>query len=91
MPKCTVDKELYIASIYIYLFLLCCSVKEAKLQDHLSACVTSGKEPAVRHRVEEQQFYVESLRQEIQTAQRGAERELEREQALLRQQQTECE
>ncbi|XP_016892278.1 stAR-related lipid transfer protein 9 isoform X3 [Cynoglossus semilaevis] len=65
------------------------SVKEAKLQDHLSACVTSGEEPAVRHRVEEQQFYVESLRQEIQTAQRGAERELEREQALLRQQQTE--
>lgn len=39
--------------------------------------------------MEEQQRYVEALRQDIQAAQREAERELEREQVHLRQQHAE--
>ncbi|KAF3700982.1 StAR-related lipid transfer protein 9 START domain-containing protein 9 [Channa argus] len=46
-------------------------------------------EDTVKQRVEEQQRYVEGLRQEIKAAQRQAEREVEREQAHLRQQYTE--
>ncbi|XP_067099490.1 stAR-related lipid transfer protein 9 [Osmerus mordax] len=45
--------------------------------------------PLPRQRLEEQQRYVESLRQEIQNEQRRAERDLEREQAHLRQQHAE--
>lgn len=41
--------------------------------------------------MEVQQRYVESLREEIQAEQRWAERELEREQAHLRQQHSESE
>ncbi|XP_074547806.1 uncharacterized protein stard9 isoform X3 [Halichoeres trimaculatus] len=48
-----------------------------------------SEEPTARRRVEEQQLYVESLRQEIQAEQRRAERELEKEQAHLRQQHSE--
>lgn len=43
----------------------------------------------MRQRVEEQQRIVEGLQQEIQAAHRQAERELEREQAHLRQQHAE--
>ncbi|XP_017158049.1 stAR-related lipid transfer protein 9 isoform X2 [Poecilia reticulata] len=53
-------------------------VKELKLD--------STEELAVRRRVEEQERYVESLRQEIQAEQRRAEGELDREQAQLQQQ-----
>ncbi|XP_018519074.1 uncharacterized protein stard9 isoform X2 [Lates calcarifer] len=65
------------------------SVKDTKLQGQLGASLSPSEETNARQRVEEQQCYVESLRQEIQAAQRRAERELEREQALLRQQHTE--
>lgn len=53
-------------------------MKEVKLD--------STEELTVRRRVEEQKRYVESLRQEIQVEQRRAERELDREQAQLREQ-----
>lgn len=43
----------------------------------------------MRQRVDEQKRLVESLRQDIQAEQRRAERELERDQAHLRQQRTE--
>ncbi|XP_036398167.1 stAR-related lipid transfer protein 9 [Megalops cyprinoides] len=46
-----------------------------------------GEGPLPRQRVEEQQRYVECLREEIQAEQQRAERDLEREQAHLRQQQ----
>ncbi|XP_026194981.1 stAR-related lipid transfer protein 9 isoform X2 [Anabas testudineus] len=65
------------------------SVKEAKLQGQLGACLSPSEKPTVRQRVEEQQRYVEALRQDIQAAQREAERELEREQVHLRQQHAE--
>ena len=65
------------------------SVEELKLQGQLGTCVSPNEDPTARQCVEEQQLYVESLRQEIQAAQRLAERELEREQAHLRQQHTE--
>ena len=68
---------------------LCYSVEEENLQGQLGACLSPSEEPAARQTVQEQQSYVESLRQEIQAEQRRAERELEREQALLRQQHTE--
>lgn len=60
-----------------------------KLQGQLGACPSPTEEPAARQHVEMQQRYVESLRQEIQAEQRRAERELEREQAHLRQQHSE--
>ncbi|KAK7142054.1 hypothetical protein R3I94_011674 [Phoxinus phoxinus] len=44
---------------------------------------------APRHRLEEQQWYIECLGEEIQMEQKRAERDLEREQACLRQQYTE--
>ncbi|TRY91768.1 hypothetical protein DNTS_023733 [Danionella cerebrum] len=44
---------------------------------------------APRQRLEEQQWYIECLREEIQIEQKRAERDLEREQARLRQQHTE--
>ncbi|XP_060938499.1 stAR-related lipid transfer protein 9 isoform X2 [Limanda limanda] len=65
------------------------SVEEAKLQEQLGACLSGSEEPTVRQLVEEQQRYVEGLRQEIQAAQRRAEEGLEREQAHLRQQHAE--
>ena len=65
------------------------SVEEVKLQEQLGACVSGSEEPTVRQLVEEQQRYVERLRQEIQAAQRRAEEGLEREQAHLRQQHAE--
>ncbi|XP_041827701.1 stAR-related lipid transfer protein 9 isoform X2 [Melanotaenia boesemani] len=65
------------------------SAKELKHPEQLGACLSPSEEPSVRQRVEEQKLYVESLRQEIQAEQRQAERELEREQALLRQQHSE--
>ncbi|XP_077418552.1 uncharacterized protein stard9 [Vanacampus margaritifer] len=52
-------------------------------------CLSSGEESTARRRVEEQQCYVEGLRQEICSEQRRADRELEREQAQLRQQHSE--
>ncbi|XP_028250655.1 stAR-related lipid transfer protein 9 [Parambassis ranga] len=64
-------------------------VEEAKLPGQLGACLSPSEEPTARQRVEEQKRYVESLRQEIHAEQRRAERELEREQAHLRQQHTE--
>lgn len=60
-----------------------------KLQEQPGASLSPGEEPTARQRVEEQQRYVESLRQEIHSEQRRTERELEREQAHLRQQQSE--
>ncbi|XP_031165843.2 stAR-related lipid transfer protein 9 [Sander lucioperca] len=65
------------------------SVEEVKLQSQLGACLSPSEEPTARQRMEEQQHYVESLRQEIQAEQKRAERELEREQAHLRQQHSE--
>ncbi|XP_070698533.1 uncharacterized protein stard9 [Pempheris klunzingeri] len=65
------------------------SVEEVELQGQLGACLSPGEEPTARQCVEEQHCYVESLRQEIQAEQRRAERELEREQAHLRQQHSE--
>lgn len=65
------------------------SVEDVKLQGQLGACLSPSEEPTARQRVEVQQRYVESLRQEIQAEQRRTERELEREQAHLRQQHSE--
>lgn len=65
------------------------SVKEVELQGQLGAVLSPSEESTARQHVEEQQRYVESLRQEIQAEQRRAERELEREQAHLRQQYSE--
>ncbi|XP_042356076.1 stAR-related lipid transfer protein 9 isoform X2 [Plectropomus leopardus] len=65
------------------------SVEEVKLQGQLGASLSPSEELTARQRVEEQQHYVESLRQEIHAEQRRAERELEREQAHLRQQHSE--
>lgn len=59
-------------------------MEDVKLQGQQAA-----SEGSARQRVEEQQRYVESLRQEIHCEQRRAERELEREQAHLRQQHAE--
>ncbi|KAF7665786.1 hypothetical protein LDENG_00131540, partial [Lucifuga dentata] len=50
------------------------------------AGLSPGEEPTAKQHFQEQQHYVESLRQEIQAEQRRTERELEREQAHLRQQ-----
>ncbi|KAG1972339.1 stAR-related lipid transfer protein [Pimephales promelas] len=49
----------------------------------------SGNGTAPKHRLEEQQWYIECLGEEIQMEQKRAERDLEREQACLRQQYTE--
>lgn len=65
------------------------SVEEVKLQGQLGACLSPSEEPTARQHLEVQQRYVENLRQEIQAEQRRAERELEREQAHLRQQHSE--
>ncbi|XP_074515927.1 uncharacterized protein stard9 isoform X2 [Sebastes fasciatus] len=65
------------------------SVEEVKLPGQLGACLSPSEELTARQRMEEQQRYVESLRQEIQAEQRRSERELEREQAHLRQQHSE--
>ncbi|KAM7376165.1 hypothetical protein PAMP_005910 [Pampus punctatissimus] len=65
------------------------SVEEVKLQGQPGACLSPNEEATTRQRVEEQQRYVESLRQEIHSEQRRAERELEREQAHLQQQHSE--
>lgn len=62
------------------------SGEEVKLQGQQSASLSHTEEPAILQHVEVQQCYVESLRQEIQAEQRRAEKELEREQAHLRQQ-----
>uniref|UniRef100_A0A8C2XMM0 START domain-containing protein n=1 Tax=Cyclopterus lumpus TaxID=8103 RepID=A0A8C2XMM0_CYCLU len=70
----------------MYLFY---SVDDVKLQGQPGACLSPSDQPTARQRLEEQQRYVESLRQEIQAEQRKAERELEREQAHLQQQHTE--
>ncbi|KAM9354828.1 stAR-related lipid transfer protein 9-like [Pholidichthys leucotaenia] len=66
-----------------------CSVEEAKLPLQLGVSLYPSEELTTRQRVEEQKLHVESLRQEIQAEQRRAERELEKEQAHLRQQHTE--
>ncbi|KAM6912225.1 uncharacterized protein stard9 [Xenentodon cancila] len=65
------------------------SVKGLKLPQELGSSAAPSEEPTARQRVEEQKRYVESLRQEIQAEQRRAERDLEREQAHLRQQHSE--
>lgn len=75
---------LYFTLIYVFY-----SVEEVKLPGQLGACLSPSEELTARQRMEEQQRYVESLRQEIQAEQRRSERELEREQAHLRQQHSE--
>ncbi|XP_060918336.1 stAR-related lipid transfer protein 9 [Labrus mixtus] len=65
------------------------SVEEVKLQGQLGDCLSPSEESTARQRVEAQQRYVESLRQEIHAEQRRAERELEREQDHLQQQHSE--
>ncbi|XP_051941419.1 stAR-related lipid transfer protein 9 [Hippocampus zosterae] len=54
-----------------------------------AVCLSLGEESTARRHVEEQQRYVEGLRQQIGSEQRRTERELEREQAQLRQQHSE--
>ncbi|XP_067223991.1 stAR-related lipid transfer protein 9 isoform X1 [Chanodichthys erythropterus] len=54
-----------------------------------ASCHEKGNGTAPRQRLEEQQWYIECLREEIQMEQKRAERDLEREQARLRQQHTE--
>ncbi|XP_061600188.1 stAR-related lipid transfer protein 9 isoform X2 [Cololabis saira] len=65
------------------------SVNGLKLPQEPGGCLAPSDEPAARQRVEEQKRYVESLRREIQAEQRRGERDLEREQAHLRQQHSE--
>ncbi|XP_026085190.1 stAR-related lipid transfer protein 9-like isoform X1 [Carassius auratus] len=52
-------------------------------------CHENDNGTAPRQRLEEKQWYIECLREEIQMEQKRAERDLEREQARLRQQHTE--
>ncbi|XP_073683004.1 uncharacterized protein stard9 [Garra rufa] len=54
-----------------------------------AGCHENGNGMAPRQRLEEQQWYIECLREEIQMEQKRAERDLEREQARLRQQHSE--
>ncbi|XP_001921905.4 uncharacterized protein stard9 [Danio rerio] len=54
-----------------------------------AGCDERGGGTAPRQRLEEQQWYIECLREEIQMEQKRAERDLEREQARLRQQHNE--
>ncbi|XP_058605126.1 stAR-related lipid transfer protein 9 isoform X2 [Onychostoma macrolepis] len=54
-----------------------------------ASCHENGNGTAPRQQLEEQQWYIECLREEIQMEQKRAERDLEREQACLRQQHTE--
>lgn len=56
-----------------------------------AGCDERGGGTAPRQRLEEQQWYIECLREEIQMEQKRAERDLEREQARLRQQHNESE
>ncbi|XP_056332562.1 stAR-related lipid transfer protein 9-like isoform X1 [Danio aesculapii] len=56
------------------------------LRDAGAGCDERGGGTAPRQRLEEQQWYIECLREEIQMEQKRAERDLEREQARLRQQ-----
>lgn len=56
-----------------------------------AGCHENENGTAPRQRLEEQQWYIECLREEIQMEQKRAERDLEREQARLRQQHTESE
>ncbi|XP_061651338.1 stAR-related lipid transfer protein 9 isoform X2 [Phyllopteryx taeniolatus] len=60
-----------------------------KEEEGLPAVCLSSEESTARRRVEEQQCYVEGLRQEIGSEQRRAEKELEREQAHFQQQHSE--
>ncbi|XP_055087232.1 stAR-related lipid transfer protein 9-like [Periophthalmus magnuspinnatus] len=60
------------------------SAKDLKLEGQQGANASPGEEHRARQRVEEQQRLVESLRREIQSEQRRADRDLEREQAHLR-------
>ncbi|XP_068608262.1 uncharacterized protein stard9 [Brachionichthys hirsutus] len=63
------------------------SFEDVKLHQQVGgARLPPGEENAARQHVEAQQRYVERLRQEIQTEQRLAQRELEKEQAHLHQQ-----
>ncbi|XP_023807673.1 stAR-related lipid transfer protein 9 isoform X2 [Oryzias latipes] len=63
--------------------------RESRPEQLEVAGFTLTEESTVRQRVDEQKRLVESLRQDIQAEQRRAERELERDQAHLRQQRTE--
>ncbi|XP_024124133.1 stAR-related lipid transfer protein 9 isoform X1 [Oryzias melastigma] len=63
--------------------------RELEPEQQEVAGLTLTEEAAVRRRVEEQKRFVESLREDIQAEQRWAERELERDQAHLRQQHSE--
>ncbi len=65
---------------------VCCVLRVAG-----EGCHENGNGTAPRQRLEEQQWYIECLREEIQMEQKRAERDLEREQACLRQQHTESE
>ncbi|KAL1258189.1 hypothetical protein QQF64_011433 [Cirrhinus molitorella] len=54
-----------------------------------AGCHENGNGTGPRQQLEEQQWYIECLREEIQMEQKRAERDLEREQARLRQQHSE--
>ncbi|XP_026141708.1 stAR-related lipid transfer protein 9 [Carassius auratus] len=54
-----------------------------------AGCHENGNGTVPRQQLEEQQWYIECLREEIQMEQKRAEKDLEREQACLRQQHTE--
>ncbi|XP_072314304.1 uncharacterized protein stard9 [Eucyclogobius newberryi] len=60
------------------------SVKVLKAEGQRDATASPGEEHSARQKVEEQQRLVENLRREIQSEQRRADRDLEREQAHLR-------
>lgn len=83
--------------LFVYLYVN--RAGEEAVQGQTGDREAEGKEPLPRLQcvedqvrcVEEQRGYVECLRQEIQTEQRRAERELEREQAHLRQRYTDSE
>lgn len=60
------------------------SVRDIEPEGQRDASLSPSEEHCARQRVEEQQRLVESLRREIQSEQRRADRDLEREQAHLR-------
>ncbi|KAK0146095.1 StAR-related lipid transfer protein 9 [Merluccius polli] len=62
------------------------SAGELEPQGQSGSTLSPSEESAARQRVKEQQWYVETLRKEIQAEQRREETELEREQARLYQQ-----
>ncbi|KAI7804418.1 uncharacterized protein stard9 isoform X2 [Triplophysa rosa] len=57
-------------------------------ESRVAGCHENGNEPTPRQRLEEQQWYIQCLREEIQLEQKRAERDLDGEQARLQQQHT---